>query len=172
MGIPHSLIRPAPGTGTAAPAPGPAGSPAGQVPVYVPAHGGAGATVWASVLGGRDGGPAGARCTPAEGTPVVLVCRGSVDGITAAKQVIAARGVSLFACALVVPAGPGRTPRLIAHELKVLAGALPVIRVPWVPVLLLKHGSRVGPGDVCPKDLHRIHTALTAAGATVQGEKK
>ncbi|MDR7161744.1 hypothetical protein [Arthrobacter sp. BE255] len=124
---------------------------------FVAAHGGAGATAWASILDGTDHGPQ----LPADGTPVVLVARASLHGIDAAKAAIAAHGRAAFSAVLTVPAVPGRTPRLIQNELKVLAGAVHLVPAPWVPGLLIKRSALADFTDVPAKDLAKVRAALS-----------
>lgn len=132
---------------------------------FVAAHGGAGATTWAAILDGADHG----QLVPADGgAPLVLVARASLHGIEAAKAAIAAHGPAAFSAALIVPAVPGRTPRMIQNELKVLAGAVPLIPVPWVSGLLIKRSGLADFTDVPAKDLARVRTALS----TIKGETK
>jgi hypothetical protein len=131
---------------------------------FVAAHGGAGATAWATILDGADHG----QQLPTDGTPVVLVARASLHGIDAAKAAIAAHGRSAFSAVLIVPAVPGRTPRLIQNELKVLAGAVPLVPAPWVPGLLIKRSALADFTDVPAKDLARVRAALS----TTKGEMK
>ena len=142
------------------PAPGAQAQPL----AFVAAHGGAGATAWASILDGADHG----QQLPTDGTPVVLVARASLQGIDAAKAAIAAHGRTAFSTVLIVPAIPGRTPRLIQNELKVLAGAIPLVHAPWVPGLLIKRSVRVDLTDVPAKDLAKVRAALS----TIKGEMK
>jgi hypothetical protein len=131
---------------------------------FMAAHGGAGATAWAGILDGADHG----QQLPAAGTPVVLVARASMHGIDAAKAAIAAHGPAAFSAVLIVPAVPGRTPRMIHNELKVLAGAVPLIPVPWVSGLLIKHSALADFTDVPTKDLAKVRAALS----TTKGEMK
>jgi len=131
---------------------------------FFAAHGGAGATAWASILDGTDHGPQ----LPADKVPVVLVARASLHGIDAAKAAIAAHGPSAFSAVLVVPAVPGRTPKLIQNELKVLAGAVPLVPAPWVPGLLIKRSALADFTDVPAKDLTKVRAALS----TTKGEMK
>lgn len=131
---------------------------------FVAAHGGAGATAWASILDGTDHGPQ----LPADGIPVVLVARASLHGIDAAKAAIAAHGPAAFNAILIVPSAPGRTPKLIQNELKVLAGAVPLVPAPWVPGLLIKRSALADFTDVPAKDLAKVRAALP----TTKGEMK
>ena len=128
---------------------------AGLRTVFVAAHGGAGATTWARVLGGTDCGPE----MPEDGTPIVLVARASVAGIDAAKRILAAHAAAV-ACVLIVPAAPRRPHRSIRNELLVLGGAAPLVHAPWVPALLATRPMQAGPDDIPPKDLARLRAAL------------
>jgi hypothetical protein len=131
---------------------------------FVAAHGGAGATAWAAILDGADHG----QQLPADGAPVVLVARASMHGIDAAKTAIAAHGPAAFSAVLVVPAAPGRASRMIQNELKVLAGAVPLILIPWVSGLLIKRSALADFTDVPAKDLAKVRAALS----TTKGEMK
>lgn len=132
---------------------------------------GAGATSWAHLLGALDGGLLSAKSTWTVATVpnTVLVTRGSIDGIDAAKAAIAIHGYERFACVLLVPALPGRLPRLIADEVKVLSGALPIVHVPWLPSLLTHRASQLSPADISPKELTKIITGLSAAEVFIEG---
>lgn len=141
--------------------------------VFLSAHGGAGATMWSSAFKGHDGGLASTwerETTPGDG--VVLVLRGTVDGIAAAKQAIGRYGKDSFTCVLAVAAAPGREPRLIHDELKVLAGAVTVVRVPWIQTLILRRSALVTSKDIPAKDFTKITAALIKAGVTLKGETK
>lgn len=141
--------------------------------VFLSAHGGAGATMWSSAFKGHDGGLVttwGRETTPGDG--VVLVLRGTVDGIAAAKQAIGRYGKDSFTCVLAVAAAPGREPRLIHDELKVLAGAVTVVRVPWIQTLILRRSALVTSKDVPAKDFTKLTAALIKAGVTLKGETK
>lgn len=129
--------------------------------VFVAAHGGAGATSWAAILAGVDGGPVDASLAEHRTGPVVLVARASADGISAAKTSIHQYGAAAFASVLVVPAGPGRVHRVIAAELKVLGGAARVIKAPWLPRLPLKRAQQATPTDLPAKQLTKDLTTLS-----------
>lgn len=145
-----------------------------ELPVFLAAHGGAGATSWAHILGAVDGGllstPAKAALLP--GAEIVLVARASLDGLDAAKSAIAIHGYQQFACVLLVPSGPGKMPRLITDEVKVLSGAITIVAVPWTPALLARRAALLGQNDISLKELNKITAALTEAGITIQGETK
>ena len=157
------------------PAPAPeAAAPAGprQVPVFVAAHGGAGATSWAHILGGVDGGLVSDpnRETPVPDTDIVLVARASLDGVDAAKSAIAIHGYDYFSCVLLVPSSPMKLPRLITHEVKVLSGAISIIAVPWTPALLVRRAAQLSHTDISSKELTKIIASLSQVGVTIEGE--
>lgn len=145
-----------------------------QLPVFVGAHGGAGTTAWAGILDGVDAGNINTWTTNEQepDTAVVLVLRASLDGVTAAKTALAHRGAGTFTAGLVVAAGPGRTPRRINDELKILAGAVPLARAPWVPELLIKRAVNTAPTDLPSKKLTKLTTTLNNHGVHTEGETK
>ncbi len=145
-----------------------------QCPVLVAAHGGAGATVWSRILGGSDGGnvDSWAADRQTDTGPVVLVLRASMDGISAAKNVLADYGADTFTAALVVAAGPANPPRRLSDELRILAGAVPLAHTPWVPGLLLKRAVTTAPTDLPAKELSKLTTTLTNHGVYTEGETK
>ncbi|MFD0315650.1 DUF6668 family protein [Streptomyces flavalbus] len=106
---------------------------------WVSAHGGAGASTLAQALGGAD---LGRRWPdPASGEPgqVLLVARTHHAGMRAASQALNAlrkgehpAGVELVAVVLVADA-PGRLPRPLGRQVRVLRSAATVHRVPWMP---------------------------------------
>ena len=140
----------------------PAGSFTTPGRVFVGAHHGAGTTMWASLLEEHDGG----LVVPEEGE-VIGVCRSTPAGISAAKTLIGQHGPRRFSAFLVVADAPGRTPERVRRDVKVLAGAVTVIQVPWMPVL---RGAQVGdplkPG--ASKGIARIRTQLSASPARVK----
>lgn len=141
-------------------------------PVLVGAHGGAGATAWAGILDATDAGNIHTWDGDQKDGAVVLVLRASLDGVTAAKNALATHGADRFAAALVVAAGPGRSPRRINDELRILAGALPVARTPWVPELLLKRAVNTAPTDLPAKELTKLTTTLANHGVHTERESK
>ncbi|MGP5220580.1 hypothetical protein [Arthrobacter rhombi] len=145
-----------------------------ELPVFVGAHGGAGATAWAGILEAVDAGNISSWTTSEQepDTAVVLVLRASLDGVTAAKTALAHHGASTFTAGLVVAAGPGRTPRRINDELKILAGAVPLARAPWVPELLIKRAVNTAPTDLPSKELNKLTTTLNHHGVHTEGENK
>ena len=158
---------------TTSPAPQvPAPAAPREVPVFLAAHGGAGATSWAHILGGVDGGlVTGLRQeTPASGADVVLVARATLDGLDAAKSAIAIHGYERFSCVLLVPSSPAKMPRLIANEVKVLSGAITVIATPWVTDLLVRRATQLSATDISSKELTKIIASLSQVGVTIEGE--
>lgn len=99
---------------------------AGAVPVFalpvIAAHPGAGASTWAAALKGVE------TTVPVEGA--LVVARSTLDGITSAKRFSASAGAVLL-----VADGPGKPSTEVARAVRVLAGAAPVIPVPWIPAL-------------------------------------
>lgn len=158
---------------TPAPVPTPAAPTTSSVlPVFLAAHGGAGATSWANILGGVDGGLVSnqERETPVPDADTVLVARASLDGVDAAKAAIAIYGYARFACVLLVPSSPTKMPRLIANEVKVLSGAISIITVPWTPTLLVRRAAQLSPTDISPKELIKIIASFSQVGVTIKGE--
>ncbi|WP_381798887.1 DUF6668 family protein [Streptomyces niveus] len=140
-----------------APAPRTPSPHRGERVAWVNAHGGAGASTLARVLGGAD-----LRLRwpePARGEPggVLLVARTHAGGMRAASQALNAlrtgehpAGVHLIAVVLVADA-PGRLPRQLGRRVRVLRSAAEVHRVPWVPAWRL--GEEVDP---LPKEVRAL----------------
>lgn len=142
--------------------------------VLVAAHGGAGTTTWSHILGAVDGGNIehwAAEHQPT-GLPALLVLRASVEGISTAKSILALHGVEAFAAALVVAASPGKLPRRITSELRILGGAVNLVHAPWIPELILKRAAQAAPSDLSTKELTKLTTMLTNQGIATQGETK
>lgn len=140
--------------------------------VLVAAHGGAGTTTWSHILGAVDCGNVERWVSEREPGDItaVLVLRASVEGINTAKSILALHGVDAFAAALVVAASPGKLPRRITSELRILGGAINIIHAPWVPALLLKRAAHAASSDLPPKELIKLTTMLTHQGIHTQGE--
>ncbi|WP_326686969.1 MULTISPECIES: DUF6668 family protein [unclassified Streptomyces] len=112
----------------------------GHGPVsWVGAHGGAGTTTLAEVVGGSDLGRQWPD--PALGEPgqVLLVARTHGTGLRAASRALDAlrsgqhpAGVELLAVVLVADA-PGHLPFQLLQRVRVLRSVAEVHRVPWVP---------------------------------------
>jgi hypothetical protein len=115
-----------------------AGPGADEIPAPSPVVGvsvvgilpGAGATTWAHLLGLPE-----AQLTDEHAGRVVLVCRSTPTGIAATKAAIKTLGVDAVDAVLVVADAPGKPVPAAAREQKVLAGAVPVVPVPWLPRL-------------------------------------
>nr|AXV46334.1 hypothetical protein pA40H1_p47 [Arthrobacter sp.] len=140
--------------------------------VLVAAHGGAGTTTWSHILGAVDGGTVEHWVSEREpvDVPAVLVLRASVEGISTAKSILALHGAEAFVAALVVAASPGKLPRRITSELRILGGAINLIHAPWVPDLLLKRAAHATSSDLPAKELTKLTTMLTNEGIHTQGE--
>ncbi|MFD8525462.1 DUF6668 family protein [Streptomyces capillispiralis] len=163
-----SAVGPSPvGPAPVGPAPvGPAGSrpaaPDGAEPAPLPsatrfpgaavswvgAHGGAGCTTLARLLGGADVGvrwPDPARGEPAR---MIVVARTHASGIQAASSVLDALRTTAYApdaeaaAVVLVADAPGRLPVELARRVRVLGSVTTVHRVPWVPAWRL--GTRTG----------------------------
>ncbi|OKJ41333.1 hypothetical protein AMK24_00655 [Streptomyces sp. CB02366] len=124
---------------------------------WVGAHGGAGASTLARVLGGTDLGCAWPD--PARGEParVMLVARTHADGMRAASRALNAlregrhpAGMELVALVLVADA-PGRLPLVLANRVRILRSAVPVRRLPWIAAWRMGKETRR-----LPKQLFRL----------------
>jgi hypothetical protein len=129
--------------------------------VVVGAHRGAGTSTWAGLLGAPE-----AEGLPADGH-MVGVCRSTVPGITAAKELIRQAGKQPFLAFLIVADAPVSLPRAVRREIKILAGAVPVVMVPWVSSL--RGATDPDPTTVPAKVLGRIKASLTGHGVPVPG---
>lgn len=99
-------------------------------PAVVGVQPGAGASAWAHLLDLPE-----ARLTDEHTSGVVLVCRSTPAGISAAKSAVHALGVAAVNAVLVVADAPGKPVPAALREQRVLAGAVPVVPVPWMPRL-------------------------------------
>lgn len=93
-------------------------------------HPGAGVSTWAQLLDLPE-----ADLTDELAGPVVLVCRSTSAGINATKAAIRSLGPAAVDAVLVVADAPGKPVSAAAREQRVLAGAVPVVPVPWLPRL-------------------------------------
>lgn len=93
-------------------------------------HPGAGVSTWARLLGLPE-----AELTDELAGPVLLVCRSTPADINATKAAINSLGKASVDAVLVVADAPGRPVPAAAREQRVLAGAVPVVPVPWLPRL-------------------------------------
>jgi hypothetical protein len=104
---------------------------------WVGTHGGAGASTLAAVYGGHDCG----RGWPGPEDPasVLLVARTHASGLAAALRTLevfrlgeAPSGLDLDAVVLVADA-PGRLPKPLEKQVRLIESVIDVYRVPWVP---------------------------------------
>jgi hypothetical protein len=104
---------------------------------WVGTHGGAGVSTLAAVYGGQDCG----RDWPGSEDPrsVLLVARTHASGLAAALRALevfrlgeAPTGLDLDAVVLVADA-PGRLPRPLDRQVRLIESLIDVYRVPWVP---------------------------------------
>lgn len=93
-------------------------------------HPTAGATTWAQLLDLPE-----AELADELTGQVILVCRSTPAGINATKAAIHSRGPAAVDAVLVVADAPGKPVPAAAREQGVLAGAVPVVPVPWLPRL-------------------------------------
>lgn len=98
--------------------------------LIVGVHPTAGATTWAQLLDLPE-----AELADELAGPVVLVCRSTPAGINATKAAIHSLGPAAVDAVLVVADAPGKPVPAAAREQRVLAGAVPVVPVPWLPRL-------------------------------------
>ncbi|MEF9915583.1 hypothetical protein RJT17_36560 [Streptomyces sp. P5-A9] len=125
---------------------------------WVKAHGGAGATSLAEVIGGVDVGSRWPEPSRGEPRRIVLVGRTSARGLRSVSQALAAldegrapKGLDLLAVVLVADA-PGRLPLSLLSRIRVIRSVVHVHRVPWIPAWRL---------DRTPKALPRQLATLT-----------
>lgn len=103
----------------------------------VGAHGGAGASTWAHLLGAGDAGTAWPRhVNPSRSLDIVVCCRSTAAGLRAAQDVAiewASGALPGQLVGLVVGAdAPGRLPRELREQLQITSGAFPRYTfVPW-----------------------------------------
>lgn len=131
---------------------------------WVAAHGGAGASTLAKVLGGTDVGCSWPDATRDEPARVLLVARTDAQGLRAAARSLNAvhearhpAGMALVGLVLVADL-PGRLPLELRSRIRLLRSKVPVWRVPWVP------GWRLGrPADRLPRQLIKLGRVVSAA---------
>ena len=103
----------------------------------VGAHGGAGASTWAHLLGAGDAGTAWPQhVNPSRALSIVVCCRSTAAGLRAAQDVAiewASGALPGQLVGLVVGAdAPGRLPRELREQLQITSGAFPRYTfVPW-----------------------------------------
>ncbi|WP_298991880.1 DUF6668 family protein [uncultured Pseudokineococcus sp.] len=96
---------------------------------WVGAHGGAGtSTLHRAAKVGRDHG----RIWPPGSTPVLLVARTHGHGLAAARQALRQHGTAHVRGLVLVADAPGRLPRPLHQQVRVLSGAGPQLwQVPF-----------------------------------------
>ncbi|WP_445262903.1 DUF6668 family protein [Pseudokineococcus sp. 1T1Z-3] len=96
---------------------------------WVAAHGGAGVTTLSRAAGvGLDRG----RSWPSEPTSVLLVARTHGHGLAAARQGLRQAEQDVVRGLVLVADAPGRLPRPLRQQVRVLSGAVPHLwEVPW-----------------------------------------
>ncbi|WP_205616873.1 DUF6668 family protein [Streptomyces sp. OM5714] len=124
---------------------------------WVKAHGGAGATSLADLLGGADLGERWPEPSRGEPSRILVVGRTSARGLQSVSQALdalrngrAADDLDLLAVVLVADA-PGRLPLSLLSRIRVIRSVIHVHRVPWIPAWRL---------DRSPKSLPRQLTTL------------
>jgi hypothetical protein len=124
-------------------------APVGPAPVPLRmfgTHPGAGLTTWAQLLGGAAAGSVDEK--------TLLVTRTTLAGVESAKAYTATA-----AAVLLVADAPGSVPRDVARSIRVLEGAIPAVRAPWVPAL--RGMVSVPPGTEKSKAVAKVATALS-----------
>ncbi len=121
-------------------------------------HPGAGARTWARLLALAE-----TELTDELAGPVVLVCRSTPAAINATKTAIHTLGTAAVAAVLVVADAPGKPVPAAAREQRVLAGAVPVVPVPWLP--RLRAVSEISPqlAGQLARPVQRVTKALQGA---------
>ncbi|MCS5524694.1 hypothetical protein NY551_18325 [Curtobacterium flaccumfaciens pv. oortii] len=134
-------------------------------PSLVGVHAGAGASTWALLLDLPE-----AQLTDEPTGPVVLVCRSTPAGINATKAAVHALGTDAVDAVLVVADAPGKPVPAAAREQRVLAGAVSVVPVPWLP--RLRAVAEISPALVgqLTRPVQRVTKALQGA-QTAKKEK-
>lgn len=102
------------------------------------AHTGSGASTWAQLLDLPE-----VRPEDRSGAPLLLVTRSTIAGVEAAKP-----WTQQVSAVLMVADAPGKVLPVVDRAIRVLHGAAPIVRVPWVPVLrgitVVPEGAAVG----------------------------
>lgn len=147
--------------------PGPGSLPAWDQVTLIGTHPVAGATTWARLLELAEG-----SLSEVPNTAVVLVCRSTPVGIEAAKHAIRALGTDIVRAVLVVADAPGRPVPAAAREQRVLAGAVPVVPVPWLP--RLRAVAEISPelAGQLARPVQRITQALEGAHTAKEEKSK
>ncbi|GIJ25001.1 hypothetical protein Vqi01_01630 [Micromonospora qiuiae] len=115
------------------------GSLSGDGIGWIGAHGGAGATTLARLLGGTDIGCRWPDPALAEPALVMVVGRTNSDGLRAVSRALHAlregrhpAGMRLLGVVLIADA-PGRLPPPLLGRIRLLRSIAPVHRLPWIP---------------------------------------
>jgi len=110
---------------------------------WIGAHGGAGVSTLARLLGGTDIGCRWPDARLAEPARVVVVGRTNMDGMRAVSRALHAlhegrhpAGMRLVGVVLVADA-PGRLPVALTSRVRLLRSVAPVFRLPWIPAFRL-----------------------------------
>lgn len=124
-------------------------------------HPAAGASTWAHLLDLPE-----AQLVDERAGQVVLVCRSTPAGIDAAKRAVQTLGSAAVDAVLVVADAPGKPVPTAAREQRVLAGAVTVIPVPWLP--RLRAVSEISPqlAGQLARPVQRVSKALLGAQST------
>lgn len=131
----------------------------------VGAHGGAGESTVAELLGGVAASHRWPRQEPP--APVLLVARTHATGLRRAQLVMrawAARQTPLVKLVglVIINDAPGRLPRPLEHTAQTLGGGVPhVWRLPWVEELRVTAPSQIQPPRQVKKVLAEINAVLT-----------
>lgn len=136
---------------------------------WIAAHGGAGTTTLARLLGGTDLGCRWPDPALAEPATVMLVGRTNAEGMRAVSRALNALregrhppGMRLTGLVLLADA-PGRLPLALSRRIRVLRSVAPVHRVPWIPDWRLGRQPRT-----LPKTMQRL-AAAAGLGARTPG---
>jgi hypothetical protein len=133
--------------------------------VLVGAHTGAGASTWAQLLNADD-----AETTAAAEGRIVVVCRSVPAGIAAAKTVIREVGPERVQAVLVVADAPGKPVPAAVREQRVLAGAVAIVFVPWMPRLRGVTEISAALDGQLARTAQRVSRALLGASTKKKGK--
>ncbi|MET7608138.1 DUF6668 family protein [Streptomyces avermitilis] len=150
----------------------PAGDGRDQLVTWVNAHGGAGATTFAAVLGGFDAGNRWPEVSRGQPGRTFLLARTHAAGLQAAGRALKTLhtgkhpvGIELLALVLVADA-PGRLPLQLSRRVRVLRSATTTVTVPWIPAWRIG-----GPAAKTPREIADL-AALIRSGAAAQGDRR
>lgn len=124
-------------------------------------HAGSGASTWAHLLDLPE-----AELTDEHAGRIVLVCRSTPAGINAAKAAVHTLGAAAVDAVLVVADAPGKPVPTAIREQRVLAGAVMVLPVPWLP--RLRAVSEISPqlAGQLARPVQRVSKELQGAQST------